>query len=294
MSVMPWIDAIGAEQDCHIFDFFDLGSWAFNLHQFTFNKAYPLSKRTLEEGCLQGKFYDDYLNEIEREITTSSTNGGFTLKDKLSEWIRARVDFLIESGERANIFSICHNDLHPQNVMKSKYEHRLYVVDWDNCVISDPILDFVKPFYWCAYDNEGLYRHSDDIFSAFCNGYFSRNHKRTLACPDELAREVIADPSFQLHCMLWLFRVWTFERQREKEAALQPAPFPSSATYYGYILRLLNLNSSDFCREPRGVLIRWKEIIIAMRTSTIHSQHSHFGQSKLGVLEFEIRTTRRQ
>ena len=117
-------------------------------------------------------------------------------------------------------FSPCliHNDFSPGNILVR--DGRLAaVIDWDNAVVDVAPLDFVKMKYWTAKDARGQLGHNPALFRAFVTGYGPRG------------TEIVESETFAWYELLWLLRVWNFERSKQ-ERGLERAPgYPAAAEY---------------------------------------------------------------
>ena len=117
-------------------------------------------------------------------------------------------------------FSPCliHNDFSPGNILVR--EGRLAaVIDWDNAVVDVAPLDFVKMKYWTAKNDRGQLGHNPALFRAFVTGYGLRGP------------EIVESKTFAWYELLWLLRVWNFERSKQ-ERGLERAPgYPAAAEY---------------------------------------------------------------
>ncbi len=131
--------------------------------------------------------------------------------------------FEIQSRQEAP-FSLCHNDLHPLNIVSVK--SGLHVLDWDNASISAPMQDLAKLQRWTNIDELGYLTPDADKFQAFLEGY------------REIASHEIDDTLLQLYELLFLCRVYRFEEKRENAGRSPQAPHPASDTYKQRIAEL--------------------------------------------------------
>jgi hypothetical protein len=113
---------------------------------------------------------------------------------------------------------LVHNDFAPGNILVRDGTIAA-VIDWDNAVIDVPDLDFVKMKYWTAKNATGELAHEPALFSAFVNGYGAAG------------REIVSSPLFVLYEVLWLLRVFNFERSKEKQGLSRAPGYPAAAFY---------------------------------------------------------------
>ncbi|HPD82986.1 MAG: phosphotransferase [Alphaproteobacteria bacterium] len=116
--------------------------------------------------------------------------------------------------------ALCHNDLHCLNVKEG------YLLDWDNTFIANPALDFAKLKLWISLDKEGRFSPREEYFKAFLSGYVEVNER----LPEQEALD--------LYQLLFLCRVYTFEKQNEDSGNKMQPPFPGSAGYLPHIEKL--------------------------------------------------------
>ena len=113
---------------------------------------------------------------------------------------------------------LVHNDFAPGNILVQDGTIAA-VIDWDNAVIDVPHLDFVKMKYWTAKNSNGELVHDPALFSAFVDGYGAAG------------REIIGSPFFTLYEVLWLLRVFNFERSKEEQGLSRAPGYPAAAFY---------------------------------------------------------------
>ena len=101
------------------------------------------------------------------------------------------------------------------------------VIDWDNAVIEAPHLDFVKMKYWTAKNATGELAHDPTLFRAFVDGY------------GPTGRALISAPLFVLYEVLWLLRVFNFERSKEEQGLFRAPGYPAAAVYEKYLVARL-------------------------------------------------------
>jgi len=162
------------------------------------------------------RYSREFSEEIVQEISRRNDDIRFVAKETL-EPLLERVATKLSENE---IFCLCHNDLHPDNVFwNSKGEKKIVIVDWDNACINHPYLDFVKIRYWSRLDVDGRLIGDDSLFERFCVGY------------GESAKRVAQSPIFLALSLLWLFRILGFEKRREFNGKIIPKPFQPSHYY---------------------------------------------------------------
>jgi aminoglycoside phosphotransferase (APT) family kinase protein len=113
---------------------------------------------------------------------------------------------------------LVHNDFAPGNILVRDGTIAA-VIDWDNAVIDVPHLDFVKMKYWTAKNATGELAHESALFSAFVDGY------------GPTGRALVSAPLFALYEVLWLLRVFNFERAKEKQGLARAPGYPAAAFY---------------------------------------------------------------
>ena len=113
---------------------------------------------------------------------------------------------------------LVHNDFAPGNILVRDGTIAA-VIDWDNAVVDVPHLDFVKMKYWTAKNATGELAHDPVLFSAFADGY------------GPTGRALINAPLFALYEVLWLLRVFNFERAKEEQGLARAPGYPAAAFY---------------------------------------------------------------
>jgi aminoglycoside phosphotransferase (APT) family kinase protein len=117
---------------------------------------------------------------------------------------------------------LVHNDFSPTNILVRDQEIAA-VIDWDNAVIDAPHLDFVKMKYWTAKNAAGELAHHADLFAAFVKGYGTAG------------QAVISSSLFTLYEVLWLLRVFNFERSKEEQGIARTPGYPAAALYAEFL-----------------------------------------------------------
>ncbi|WP_297103980.1 aminoglycoside phosphotransferase family protein [uncultured Devosia sp.] len=199
-------------------NYYELGCIIAAMHDRKFARALT----SLEKDGLEARAY---LEAVKKEIIDRNESSGLIVeRGQLEDWVENRMTTGHQSFEGNHPFVLCHNDLHPFNLFLTRSGIR--IIDWDNTVISHPYLDFVKPKYWSDVSN-GRLAGSGECFKKFTEGYsriLEGMNKRPLP-------EMNIDPIFQLHEMLWLFRIWTFETGRLSKGATDLGPFQPPGYY---------------------------------------------------------------
>jgi aminoglycoside phosphotransferase (APT) family kinase protein len=113
---------------------------------------------------------------------------------------------------------LVHNDFAPGNILVRNGQV-VAVIDWDNAVIEAPHLDFVKMKYWTAKNTAGELAHDAALFAAFVDGYG----------PD--GQELIRSSLFSLYEILWLLRVFNFERSKAEQGFSRAPGYPAAEVY---------------------------------------------------------------
>jgi hypothetical protein len=121
---------------------------------------------------------------------------------------------------------LVHNDFAPGNILV-KDGQITAVIDWDNAVIDAPHLDFVKMKYWTAKNVAGELAHDPALFAAFVDGY------------GPAGREIVQSAFFTLYEVLWLLRVFNFERSKEEQGLARAPGYPAAMVYDGFLSTVL-------------------------------------------------------
>lgn len=219
--ISDWINRAPGRMDIRGDEYSVLGAKIRQLHKLSVQSYY---KNFLDIGRQTSEFSGSIFNEIEQR----NKENLFVVPQSALQVFFQRVS---DAAERVESFCVCHNDLHPLNVVKS-HDGEIYIVDWDNTAISHPYLDFVKLKYW-SVRKDGMLTPDRDAFRNFCTGYQIES------------REVLESEIFALLCMLWLFRVYSFERRREAAGEGNRKPFSGSETYATWIQQLCERGRAD-------------------------------------------------
>ncbi|MBI3757102.1 MAG: aminoglycoside phosphotransferase family protein [Deltaproteobacteria bacterium] len=121
---------------------------------------------------------------------------------------------------------LVHNDFAPGNILVH-CGCLAAVIDWDNAVIEAPHLDFVKMKYWTAKNVDGELVHKPELFTAFVDGYGAAG------------QEIANSPLFALYEVLWLLRVFNFEKSKEAQGLARAPGYPAAAVYARYLAKVL-------------------------------------------------------
>ncbi len=117
---------------------------------------------------------------------------------------------------------LVHNDFAPGNIIVRDGSIAA-IIDWDNAVIDAPHLDFVKMKYWTARDRGGELAHDPALFAAFMNGYGATG------------RKIVSSSLFKLYEVLWLLRVFNFERSKEEQGLPRASGYPTTFVYERFL-----------------------------------------------------------
>ena len=128
---------------------------------------------------------------------------------------------------------LVHNDFASGNIIVQDGSIAA-IIDWDNAVIDAPHLDFVKMKYWTARDLQGELTHNSALFAAFVNGYGATG------------REIVSSSLFTLYEILWLLRVFNFERSKEEQGLSRIPGYPAAVVYEKHLITVLNNPTAYF------------------------------------------------
>ena len=173
-------------------------------------------------------FYTDFLtvgvqpvNWPER-FSTALTKEVQAAGHRLSTALIAQLQLLQLPTENSAPPCLVHNDFAPGNILVRDGAIAA-VIDWDNAVIDVPHLDFVKMKYWTTKDSQGELTHHPMLFAAFVDGY------------GPTGRKIVSSSLFKLYEVLWLLRVFNFERAKEEQGLSRAPGYPAAATYEQYL-----------------------------------------------------------
>jgi len=135
--------------------------------------------------------------------------------------------------------SLVHNDFSPGNILV--YDNAIAaVIDWDNAVIDAAHLDFVKMKYWTTKSTGGELAHHPDLFAAFVEGYGTAS------------RELLGSSIFALYEVLWLLRVFNFERSKEEQGIARTPGYPAAAVYAEFLQEVLGRLAQLYLANKRS------------------------------------------
>lgn len=121
---------------------------------------------------------------------------------------------------------LVHNDFAPGNILV-RGGQVVAVIDWDNAVVEAPHLDFVKMKYWTVKNAAGELAHDATLFTAFVDGY------------GVTGQELVRSSLFALYEILWLLRVFNFERSKEEQGLARTPGYPAAKVYEEFLATLL-------------------------------------------------------
>jgi len=209
------------EAQCNA-SFQQLGANVASLHEIKFRHYYR-NFRDLGEYRFSRNFASDVMSEIDKRADFSLpkklANNIVELSKKMTEALQNSVD--------ADGFVLCHNDIHPNNVYTAASGSDVRIIDWDNACVSHKYLDFVKVRFWGPPNASGRFQMDREYFRKFCKGYEIND------------ASVLGSTTFLTLCLLWLLRVYTFEKQRGAGGTPIPKPFLEADVYEGWIKEVL-------------------------------------------------------
>ena len=179
-------------------------------------------------GVQLSAFYADFL-AIGTQPTSWSTRFQAALEKEVHAAEGRLRDEVIERLRNLPIPSVnpclpclVHNDFAPGNIIV-RGGSIAAVIDWDNTVIDAPHLDFVKMKYWTARDGKGELTDNANLFSAFVDGY------------GPAGRTIVSSSLFTLYEVLWLLRVFNFERSKEEQGLPRASGYPAAFVYERFL-----------------------------------------------------------
>ncbi len=121
---------------------------------------------------------------------------------------------------------LLHNDFSGGNILV--HNNRIQaIIDWDNAVIESQELDFVKMKYWTTKGNDGVLTYDHTLFTTFLEGY------------GQEAQEKVTSKVFWLYEILWLLRVYNFEKSKEEKSIPVALGYPVASTYEQYLSHVI-------------------------------------------------------
>ena len=185
------------------------------IHQTQFSAFYP---DFLSIGVVPVSWNERYLAALTKERTAA--------KPHLPRGVSDALNSLSIPLEAPCAPCLVHNDFAPGNILV--LDGRIAaVIDWDNAVVEAPHLDFVKMKYWTAKNSAGALSHVPELFAAFVDGYGATG------------REIVNSSLFSLYEILWLLRVFNFERSKEIRGLARAPGYPAAAEYEKLLSHLL-------------------------------------------------------
>jgi hypothetical protein len=209
--IYEWVEGISLWDTPQRHPYTLAGQTLARIHQIQFSAFYV---DFLSIGERPVSWHDRYRSALDKEIATA--------QGSLPRTLLATLRGLEVPSSVSAPPCLVHNDFAPGNILV-RDETIAAVIDWDNAVIDVPHLDFVKMQYWTAKDAKGELGHDPELFSAFVSGYGTAG------------REIVSSPLFVLYEVLWLLRVFNFERSKEKQG-LSRAPGYLAAAFYEQML----------------------------------------------------------
>ncbi|MBI3797055.1 MAG: aminoglycoside phosphotransferase family protein [Deltaproteobacteria bacterium] len=185
------------------------------IHQVTFSAFYT---DFLSVGKQPVGWKSRYQGALEKEVTAARGRLPSSLIDMLGQLA------IPDSVPCAPC--LVHNDFSPANILVRDQEIAA-VIDWDNAVIDAPHLDFVKMKYWTAKNAGGELAHHSALFAAFVEGYGTAG------------RGLVGSAIFTLYEVLWLLRVFNFERSKEEQDIARTPGYPAAAIYAEFLQEAL-------------------------------------------------------
>lgn len=117
---------------------------------------------------------------------------------------------------------LLHNDFSGGNILV--HDNKIQaVIDWDNTLIESPELDFVKMKYWTTKGKDGVLTQEPTLFKAFLEGYGQEAQKK------------VTSKVFWLYEILWLLRVYNFEKSKEEKGIPVVPGYPVASIYEQYL-----------------------------------------------------------
>jgi aminoglycoside phosphotransferase (APT) family kinase protein len=165
------------------------------------------------------RWYDRFRSTWEKEVAAAGGHLHSSIMDALG-----RLD-IPDTAPCAPC--LVHNDFSPTNILV--HDNTIAaVIDWDNAVIDAAHLDFVKMKYWTAKNAGGELAYNPGLFAAFVDGYGTAG------------RELIGSAIFALYEVLWLLRVFNFERSKEEQGIARTPGYPAAVTYAEFLQEALS------------------------------------------------------
>ena len=129
---------------------------------------------TLDETFKKVQNSKDYLEkmcDLQIEINKAEVDLPRKYSDKLKEYLgRIEVpnkDLILNRINRLKENHLCHEDLHPQNIIVNN--DKLVAIDWNNAVCGDPLLDVARTYMF--FEN-----HSKGVGDVYLNMYEKKTY----------------------------------------------------------------------------------------------------------------------
>jgi aminoglycoside phosphotransferase (APT) family kinase protein len=213
--IYDWIDGVPLWESPHERQYARAGQTLARIHHIQFAAFYA---DFLAVGVHPVSWPERYRAALDKEITAAHAH----LSRTLVEALRA----LAVPSSVTTVPCLVHNDFAPGNILV-RDGNIAAVIDWDNAVIDVPHLDFVKMKYWTARNVAGELAHEPVLFGAFVDGY------------GPTGRDITDSSLFGLYEVLWLLRVFNFERSKEERGLARALGYPAAASYARMLERIL-------------------------------------------------------
>jgi len=172
----------------------------------------------LAVGAQPVSWHGRYRAAFDKEVSSA--------RDRLPAAVNAALQELEIPSSVSCTPCLIHNDFAPGNILVRDGAIAA-VIDWDNAVVDAPQLDFVKMKYWTAKKANGELGHDPRLFAAFVDGY------------GPVGQRIISSPVFVLYEVLWLLRVFNFERSKEEQGLDLTPGYPAATVYEGFLAEAL-------------------------------------------------------
>ncbi|NOT57951.1 MAG: aminoglycoside phosphotransferase family protein [Deltaproteobacteria bacterium] len=214
--IYDWIDGVPLWECPHERLYALAGQTLARIHRVQFAAFYA---DFLAVGVHPVSWPERYRVALDKELTAARVHLARTLVEELHA--------LAVPSSIATAPCLVHNDFAPGNILVRDGDIAA-VIDWDNAVIDVPHLDFVKMKYWTAKNATDELAHEPALFDAFVDGY------------GPTGRDITESPLFRLYEVLWLLRVFNFERSKEESGLARAPGYPAAAVYERYLMARLH------------------------------------------------------
>jgi len=205
--IYEWVEGAPLWETPHRHLYALAGQTLARIHRIQFAAFYA---DFLAIGAHPVSWHERYRTALDKEVAAAQAHLPRTLVDTLRT--------LVVPSSISTAPCLVHNDFAPGNILVRDGVIAA-VIDWDNAVVDVPHLDFVKMKYWTAKNATGELAHDPMLFSAFVEGY------------GPTGRALVSAPLFVLYEVLWLLRVFNFERSKEKQGLERAPGYPAAASY---------------------------------------------------------------